>query len=133
MQRRVLHDLPSILYMECRAVFGLALAPVVEAGGGFICMSHPPLYLGDVGFVRQRIGCGPPAHGMYAHADCFSADNRRLGILDDDIPVDGTGIEMPVERASAVVCDGAEERIVQPQTILPPAVVPGIARYSSIS
>ena len=41
----------SILYMKCRAVLRLALAPVVEAGGGDVGVAEPLLDFGDVGFV----------------------------------------------------------------------------------
>ncbi len=41
----------SILYVKCRAVLGLALAPVVEASRGDVGVPEPFLDLGDVGLV----------------------------------------------------------------------------------
>lgn len=41
----------SILHMKCRAVFRLALAPVMEARRGHISMAEPFPDLGDVRFV----------------------------------------------------------------------------------
>ncbi len=40
----------------------------------------------------------------------------------DDVAVDGAGIEVPVERAGAVVLHRPEEGAVQIDAILPPAV-----------
>ena len=37
--------------MKCRAVLGLALAPVIEPGSGDIRMPEPLLHLGDIGLV----------------------------------------------------------------------------------
>jgi hypothetical protein len=38
----------SIFHMKRRAVFGLALAPVVKASGGNIGMAEPFLHLGNI-------------------------------------------------------------------------------------
>src|SRR5438270_7258125 len=51
-----IRELVSIPNMECRAVFRLALAPVVEAGSGHIGMAEPNLHLGDVRLIGKRIG-----------------------------------------------------------------------------
>jgi hypothetical protein len=50
-------EIPSILHMKCRAVFGLALAPVVEAGGADVGVAEPLLDFRDVGIVIQGIRC----------------------------------------------------------------------------
>lgn len=40
-----------ILHMKCRAILGLALAPVIEAGSGDVRMTEPFLDLGDVRLI----------------------------------------------------------------------------------
>src|SRR5579883_1210571 len=44
----------SILHMKCWAAFGLALAPIVDAGGGDIGVPDPRLHHGDVRFKEDR-------------------------------------------------------------------------------
>jgi len=41
--------------MKCRAVLGLALAPVVQAGSGYVGMAEPFLDLGNVTLVIERV------------------------------------------------------------------------------
>ena len=48
--------------MKCRAVLGLALAAVIEAGCGNVRMPEPPLDLADVGLVGERVCGGRGAH-----------------------------------------------------------------------
>ena len=95
--------------MKYRAVFRLALAPLAEAGRGDVRMTEPLLHLGDVCLLREGVDRSSRAHRMHTYSDCFSADTRRLSILDDDIPVDGAGIEMHFECAGAIVCHWAEQ------------------------
>jgi hypothetical protein len=45
-----------VLHPECRAVLGLALAPIIEPGRGDVRMAQPFLHFGDVGFVGEGIG-----------------------------------------------------------------------------
>jgi hypothetical protein len=61
---------------------------------------------------------------MHADADSFSADACRLGVFHDDIAIDGPRIEVPVERAGAIVRDGPEEGRVKAFMTHRPAVLP---------
>jgi len=40
-----IRELPSIVHVECRVVFGLALAPVLEAGSGDVRVAEQFLHL----------------------------------------------------------------------------------------
>ena len=61
------------------------------------------------------------------NADHFGADARLASVLHDDVAVDGAGIEVPVERAGAVVRHGPEEGSVQALMLTAPAVFPHFA------
>jgi hypothetical protein len=50
-----------VLHMEHGTIFGLALTPVVEPGGGDIGMTQPLLDLGDVGCWHSTVFWTPDA------------------------------------------------------------------------
>lgn len=51
---------------ECRAVLGLAVAVVVNAGSGDVSVAEPFLNLGDVGLVCKSVRRGGSPHRMRA-------------------------------------------------------------------
>jgi hypothetical protein len=107
-----------IRYLKRRAVFGLALAPVVKASRGDIGMPEPLLDFCDVGFMGQGIGRGCRTQRMDAKALHFDIDACFPAVLEDDVPVDRTGINVPFKRFRAVVLDRAEERAIRLWTML---------------
>ena len=61
---------------------------------------------------------------MYTDAHRFSRDTRRFCIFHDNVAIDGTRIEVPVERAGAIVRHRPEEGRVQTFVAHRPAVFP---------
>jgi hypothetical protein len=61
-----------------------------RVGGGYVSMAEPFLHLGDIRLVRERIRRGRCPHRVNRDTDGLRTDTRRLRILDDDIPVNGT-------------------------------------------
>ena len=66
----------SILYVKRRTILGLALAPIVEAGGGNVGMSQPLLDFGNVGLVGQRIRRRRRPQRMHTQPDHFKVYAR---------------------------------------------------------
>jgi len=87
-------------------------------------VAKPLLHLGDVRLVGKRVRrrC-PPAWNAHRHRPP-QRDDRQLGILHDDVAVDGTRIEVLVERPRAVIRNGPEEGRVQAFMAHRPAVLP---------
>ena len=76
-------------------------------------MAEPFLDFGDVGIVRQRIGRGRRAQRMDAKPIDLGADAGLIAVFDDDVPVDRSRIEMPVEAAGAVILDRPKQRAIE--------------------
>ena len=76
-------------------------------------MAEPLLDLGNIGIVRQSIGGGRRAQRMDTEAVDFGADAGFPAVFDDDVAVDRSWIERPVEAAGAVVFDRAEQRPIE--------------------
>ena len=77
--------LESVLHVKCRAVLGLALAPVVEACRGDIGVPEPFLDLCDIGLVRQRIRCRRRPQRMHAQPVDLDIDARFPSVFRDDV------------------------------------------------
>jgi hypothetical protein len=74
----------SVFNPECRTVLGLALAPIVEAGGRDIRVSQPLLHLGDIGIVRQRVRRRSRAQRVDTEAVDLGADAGCHPVFADD-------------------------------------------------
>lgn len=73
-------------------------------------MAEPFLHFGDVGLVREGVGCGRRAERMHAEPVDLGADAGREAVMPHDVAIDRCGIERPVELLRrAVVLDGSEE------------------------
>jgi hypothetical protein len=72
-------------------------------------MPQPVLNLGDIGFVRERVGRGRGPQRMHAEAGDLAADAGFEAVFEDDIAVDRCRIEVPVKITCAVVLDGPEQ------------------------
>lgn len=95
--------------MKCRAVLRLAVPAVVQAGSGDIRVAEPFLDFGDVRLVPERVRRRRRSHRVRAQSFHLDIDAGLGSILDDDVAVDGGGIEMLVECAGTVVFHRAEE------------------------
>ena len=93
----------SIFHAKCRAVFGLALPPVVEARRRHVGVAEPFLDLGDISFVRERVCRRRGAQRVNAQAADIAADAGLEAVFANDVAVDRCRIEMAVEAAGAVV------------------------------
>ena len=98
--------------MERRAVLGLALAPVVEAGSGDIGVPQPLLDLGNVCFMGEGVCRRRRPQRMHTQPDHFKVDSGLAPVFPDDVAVDGTRFQMLVQRPCAVVFHGTEEGTV---------------------
>jgi hypothetical protein len=88
----------SILHPERRTVFRLALASVVEPGRGDVRMAEPFLHLGDVRFMRERIGRGRHAQRVHAESVNLGVDAGCASVLDGDIALDRARNEVKYAR-----------------------------------
>jgi hypothetical protein len=86
-----------IPHPEGRAVLRPRLAPVVKPRRGDVRMAEPFLDLGDVGFVRERVGGGGGAQRMHAEAVDFGADAPLQAVFARDVAVGRGGFEGPLE------------------------------------
>ncbi len=103
--------------MKCRAVFGLALAPVVEAGSGNIRVSQPLLHFGDVRLVRERVCCRWCPERMHAQPVNLGIDACDLAVLADDVAIDGARLKMLFQLPYAVVFHGTERGRLSPRRV----------------
>ncbi len=72
-------------------------------------MSEPLLHFGYITIVRQSIGCSRCTKRMHAKAVNFSADSGLQAIFFDDVPIDGAGIEMPIEASRPIISNRPEQ------------------------
>jgi hypothetical protein len=76
---------------------------IADARCGDVCLPEPLLHLGDVGLVIERVRGGGRAQRMGADLE---AERGRIGAHQ---PVDAVGRDRPIQLASAVVAQRAEQ------------------------
>jgi hypothetical protein len=86
--KQILNASLLIFYPKRRAVFRLALAPVIEARRRYVGVSQPVLNLGDIGFVRERVGRRRGAQRMHTEAGGLATDAGFQAVFKNDIAID---------------------------------------------
>src|SRR5579859_5531613 len=110
--------------MKRRAVFWARLAPVVQSSRRDVGMAEPFLHRGYISSIRKCIGGRSRTRRMHTQPNGLRDKASCLCILHDDVAVDGARIEVPIERAGAVVRNGPEEGRIKTFVAYRPAVFP---------
>ncbi len=96
-------NLASVLHFKRRRILRPLTAPVVKAGGAYVRVSQPHLYLGNIGVVLQGVGRRRCAQAVHAQ------------VLDDDAGLLGVGLDHGVDAVgrNAGTGGGAAQRAKQ--------------------